>query len=80
MTLREATLDAALHQETRSSPAIFVSCARKGFDAEPGMGARSMAQRVRFSRLAQTGSSGLSSANIMLEWSTGTDYHDGGLT
>jgi hypothetical protein len=33
MTLREATLDAELHQETTSSPASLVSCARKGFDA-----------------------------------------------
>jgi hypothetical protein len=31
-------------------------------------------------QIAQTGSSGLSPANIMLERSTGTDYHDGGLT
>jgi hypothetical protein len=35
MTLREATLDAELHQETRSSPATFVSCARAVFDAGP---------------------------------------------
>jgi hypothetical protein len=33
MTLGEATLDAELNQETRLSPAIVVSCARKVFDA-----------------------------------------------
>jgi hypothetical protein len=38
MTLREATLDAELHQETRSSLVIFVSCAREVFDAGPWMG------------------------------------------